>query len=250
MSTLSATPFMSISAIAEQAQALASINARTLRVLERLRHDLEARRVEIASRWAKTRASGHPNMQSQMSVLQGLEAQEVRQAFADIRAAADVELDGLLREAGKAHATVVGQRAYYASPVQVLARQALGSERRTAYTVQLRSAERAELAAMGQLAVGTSDVALAAAVLSRLDQLPRDSRPFTASELANAVGTDEHRRAAEYIAIAEHQLQATVVAIRAWRAGRSSPLSTVGLAMQRQALDPSLLEELENADRG
>lgn len=247
MTALIKTPMLTVSAIAEHAQALASINARAVRVIERLQRDAVARRTEIVARWAKTRASG---MQTQMSVLQGLEAQEVRQALVEVRASADDELDGLLREAGKAHAAAVGQRVYYASPVQVLARQALGSERRTAYSVQLRGAGPAELAAMGQLAVGTSDVALAAAVLSRLDQLPRDSRPFTASELANAVGTDEHRKAAEYIAIAEHQLQATVVAIRAWRAGRSSPLSTVGLAMQRQALDPSLLEELENADRG
>jgi hypothetical protein len=82
------------------------------------------------------------------------------------------------------------------------------------------------------------DVALAVAVLTWLDQLQRDSRPFTASELANAVGANEHRKAAEHIVIAEHQLHATVIVIRAWRAARSSSLSTVSLIMQRQALDP------------
>ncbi|MBP1146084.1 hypothetical protein JOE33_003007 [Pseudomonas sp. PvP027] len=89
----------------------------------------------------------------------------------------------------------------------------------------------------------------AAAVLSRIDRLPREGRPFSANELASAMRPEAFLKVQEYIKIAETRFQGVFIAIRAWNSGRENPLSTVSLALRQGELDEQLLKELENADR-
>lgn len=246
MKVINQTPFMTTAQIGEATSALDSTHSRVLKTIQRLQSDFDTRRAEIKGRWLKTRQA---NLNGTSAVtLQGIEAQELAQAFSEIKKNGAKELDQLLKQVGASHALVIGQRLYYESAVQVLSREGLGSPERTSYALQLQGSISAELGHLGQFAVGTQNKVLAAAILSRIDRLPRDQRPFSAEDLASSMQLDTFVKVGEYIKIAEARLQGTLVAIRAWSAGRSNPLSTVSLALRAAELDSELLSELEVAD--
>ncbi|QIQ72091.1 MULTISPECIES: hypothetical protein [Pseudomonas syringae group] len=247
MNILKQIPLLTVADIGSATSALDATHSRILKTIKRLQDDVEARRVEIKSRWAKTRQANL--IGADANALRSIELQEMTQAFDGIKQTAAAELDQLFKEAGASHALVLGQRPYYDSPVRVVARAGLGSDKRTAYALQLQGSLKAELSHLGQVAVGTGDEVLAAAVLSRIDRLPREDRPFSANELASAMRPEAFLKVQEYIKIAETRFQGVVIAIRAWNSGRKNPLSTVSLALRQGELDEQLLKELENADR-
>ena len=100
---------------------------------------------------------------------------------------------------------------------------------------------------MGQLAAGTGNVALAAAVLSRLDAMPTNQRPFTAQQLASAIDTD-YKKVAEYLKIAEARFQGVVLAIRAWQSDKANLVDTVSLAIRSRQIDQKVLQELKDGE--
>lgn len=235
--------FLDASQLLSAASSLDAIHARTIKVIERLQRDVEARKTAAASRW-----KGAAGVVSE-SDRRRLERNEVHAAILEIKRAADKELDALLKEAGAAHSAAISQREFYDSPVKTLNRLTLGDARRGEYLRQLEHVGPAELAHLGQFAVSTGNVALAAAIVSRLDAMPSGTRPFNGVQLAQAMGIDEHRKGSEAIKIADARLQAIVLAIRAWRSGTSNPFDTVQLALRERTLDAGLLEALE-ADNG
>ena len=60
-------------------------------------------------------------------------------------------------------------------------------------------------------------------------------------DLATAMKQDDFLKVQEYIKLGDARLQGILVAIRAWNAGKSNPLSTVQLAMREQDIDHDLI---------
>lgn len=228
--TLSDTPLLSTQQIGELASTLDLLHKRTLAAIERLNKDIATRKQQIASRWKSA-----PGLSA--GDLARFAEQETLATIREIKDNSKAELDKIIKDAGAPHARLIAQRQFYDSPVKVLSRAALGDERRTAYLQQLAYAGPAELAHLAQVAVSTSNVPLAAALLSLLDRMPTKDRPVGPAELAHAMKMDDFVKVGEYIKIGDARLQGIIVAVRAWNAGKSNPLDTVQLALREQSLD-------------
>ena len=232
--TLSDTPLLSTQQIGELASTLDLLHKRTLAAIERLNKDIATRKQQIAARW-----KNGPGVS--FGDLARFAQTETLATVREIKDNSKAELDKILKDAGAPHAQLIGQRQFYDSPAKVLARAALGDERRTAYLQQLQHAGPAELGHMAQVAVATQNVPLAAAVLSLLDRMPSKDRPVGPAELAHAMRLDDFLKVQEYIKLGDVRLQGILVAIRTWSAGKSNPLDTVQLAMRERGIDRDLI---------
>jgi hypothetical protein len=231
---LTQTPILTPSQIAELASQLDVIHQKALKAIERLNRDVETRKREIANRWKNSGIS----MEDQARYAESETLAAVRQ----IKDTAQAELTALLKSAGKPNEQLVAQRQFYDSPVQVLARAALGSAERTHYVTQLQHAGPSELAHMAQVAVSTKNEALAAAVLGLLDRLPTQQRSVSPQHLARAMQLDAYLKVQEYLKLGEARLQGILVAIRSFNSGRSNPLDTVALALRERTIEKGILE--------
>ncbi|GMV70294.1 MAG: hypothetical protein DYG93_13140 [Leptolyngbya sp. PLA2] len=97
-----------------------------------------------------------------------------------------------LRQLDAARAKLASLLAVHPTPVAMLSAQGLGSEERSRYHQQIGHAGTAELANLARLAVATGNKVLGAAVLARLDTLPKEQRPFSAHHLADALVGQQH----------------------------------------------------------
>lgn len=237
--TISKTPFLTPQQVGDLASSIDSTHAKVLKAIDRLNNDVAAKKAEIANRWKIASID--------LSDRTRIIAQETLVGIRTIRENSKAELERMFKEAGTAYNELTAQKLYYDSPVKVLSRHALGDARRTDYTLQLEHAGSAEIASIGQFAVGTGNVALAAAVLSQLDAMPTNERPFSAPQLALAVTTD-FAKVNEYIKIAETRFQGVVLAIRAWTADKANPINTVSLALREREIDQKVLKELHDVN--
>lgn len=237
---LTTTPLLSPAQIGEFASTLDALHTRILKAIERLQKDVDARKAEIANRWKSAGIDAADKARFAKS--------ETVAAVRQIKDNSRAELDRLFKEAGPSHAQLVAQRPYYDSPVKVLSRAALGDARRTAYLQQLAHAGPAELGHMAQVAVGTRNEALAAAVLSRLDAMPTKDRPVSPQALASAMQLDDYAKVREYIKLGDARLQGIVLAVRTWSQGKSNPLDAVSLALRERAIERGVLGELDHGD--
>jgi len=237
---LTQTPLRNPQQISEFASNLDAIHTRVLKAIERLQKDVAAKKSEIANRWKSSGLGASEHARFAES--------ETLAAVRQIRENSRAELDRLFKEAGPSHSKLIEQRPYYDSPVKVLSRVALGDPRRTAYLQQLVHAGPAELGHMAQVAVGTKNETLAAAVLSLLDAMPTKERPVSPQALASAMMPDDFKKVQEYFKIGDACLQGIVLAVRAWEQGRANAYDTVALAFRTQALDRDALGALEATD--
>ncbi|HEX8341974.1 MAG TPA: hypothetical protein VF624_13795 [Tepidisphaeraceae bacterium] len=100
-------------------------------------------------------------------------------------------LNDQLRQLSEVKERVDGFLRVYPSPQALLGTQHLADPARTQYQNVLAHAGHAQLQTMARLAISTNNRALAAAVQTRIDTLPRDDRPFAAAEFAEKiVGTE------------------------------------------------------------
>ncbi len=234
---LTNTPFLTASQIGELASALDNAHTRVIKAIERLHKDVATKKSEIANRWKNAHIDSAERAK--------IEAQEIIVSLRTIKDNSKAEMDRLFKEAGAAYHQIAPQKLYYDSPVKVLSRQALGDPRRTDYLMQLQQAGAAEIAHIGQVAVGTGNVALAAAVLSRLDAMPTNQRPFSAHDLASAIDT-EYKKVTEYLKIAEARFQGVVLAIRAWQYDKANLIDSVSLAYRMRQIDQKVLQEIQD----
>jgi hypothetical protein len=230
---LTQTPLLSPQQIGELASSMDAIHTRVLKTIERLQKDVDAKKTEVANRW---KAAGI-SMDERARYAERETAAIIRQIQDNSRA----ELNRFYKEAGPVHAQLEAQRPYYDSPVKVLSRTGLGTSQRTAYLQQLVYAGPGELGHMAQVAVGTKNVPLAAAVLSLLDAKPTKERPMSAAALASAMQLEEYTKVQEYFKIGEARLQGIVLAMRTWMHGKSNPINTVSLALRTHDIDFSVL---------
>lgn len=233
-------PFLSVKEIGDLTSALDATHTRTIKTIARLQNDIDAQKASIANRWK----TAHIDQRDSTRI----QAQELKAVILEIRKNSEKELDGLFREAGASHAKIVAQRMFYESPVRTLARAGLGSQKRSDYLQQLQGAGSSEVAHMAQLAVSTRDTSLAAALLTILDGFQKANRPFTTQYFAEAFGHEEFLKVREYLKIAEHRFQGTVIAVRTWLADKANPLHSVGLALMGRTLDEAAVKSLEVID--
>ncbi|WP_287916632.1 hypothetical protein [Comamonas sp.] len=228
--TLTDTPLLNIQQIGELASNLDALHTRVIKAIERLNKDVTVKKAEIASRWKNSSGFSGADMARFAQT-------ETMAAIGQIKDNSRAEIDGLLKQAGAPHAQLVAQRPFYDSPAKVLARAALGDQRRTEYLQQLQHAGPAELGHMTQVAVSTKNVPLASAVLSLLDKMPSKDRPVGPAELAVAMKLEDYEKVREYIKLGDARLQGILIAVRTWQSGRSNPLNTVSLAMREREID-------------
>jgi hypothetical protein len=128
----------------------------------------------------------------------GLRNELVRES-ADARLAQTKELADL---AGRLKSAAV----HYRSPVQMLMRETLGSERRSRIIQQIAGSGPVELASLAEFAAATKDKELAAALCGRVADLPRADRPFSAAELADVMFGELHRELSQAMVEAERRV--------------------------------------------
>lgn len=131
--------------------------------------------------------------------------------------------------------SIEATRELYASPIQVLSRQGLGTPERTQYQQQLAGAGPAELVSTAKLALTTGDRALAAAVLVTADRDRKKYQQFDRAEFAESVVGQE-------VATMRRQLDALTLGIKSMRvvnrgfeqgSSRSTDKIELGLARRR-----------------
>jgi hypothetical protein len=198
----------------------------------------------VAKRREELRANLHDLSPAQQSLilnraLGGLRA-DLKRDSADARTARLREIDALRRQAEDA-------AAHYHSPMQMLMRDSLGSERRSRLIQQLEHSGRVELASLAALAVSAKDRELAAVLASQVGRLPHAKRPFSPHELADLLVGDEHRAVQSAIMEVGELAQRALLDDRAFETGR--PVDRVGLALRardRSALGAGELPDEED----
>lgn len=209
-------------------------------------HSENAKRISemnerVAKRREELRANLHDLSPSEQShilnrALGGLRA-DLKRDSADARTARLRELDALRRQAEDASA-------HYHSPMQMLMRDSLGSERRSRLIQQLEHSGKVELASLAALAVSSKDRELAAVLASQVGRMPAAERPFSPHELADLLVGEEHRAVQAAIMEVGELAQRALLYDRQFETGR--PVDRVGLALR--ARDRSALGAAELPD--
>jgi len=130
-------------------------------------------------------------------------------------------LDGrvaYIRSISKLQDEVMSAKAHYQSPVQMLAREGLGSERRSRLIHQIEKSGSVELASLAALAASTGDKELGAALLTRNSGTPINERAFSSQEVADAlVGEDGNVHEVQVTSGAPLLAKAAAQAVKQWR---------------------------------
>jgi hypothetical protein len=142
-----------------------------------------------------------------------------------------------VREAGAHMATAAAVRAHYASPVQMLMRSSLGSERRSRLMQQIATSGPAELASFAELAAATKDMELAAALCSRVSDLAVDRRPFAPVDLAEVLVGDQFRRVSQALIEVERLAEEAAHDDTAFEGGGRNAHRDLRTALMRRAED-------------
>lgn len=122
-----------------------------------------------------------------------------------VRESADVRL-AQTRELAAIAASVRSAATHYRSPVQMLMRSTLGSERRSRVMQQIASSGPVELASLAEYAAAQRDEELAAALCSRVAEMPRADRPFPGAELADVIYGELHRELSQALVETERRV--------------------------------------------
>lgn len=140
-----------------------------------------------------------------------------------------------LKEAGRLLEETIGARAHYQSPVQILMREGLGTERRSRLLHQIERSGPTELASLAEFAASTKDKELGAALCARVYGLMPNERPFSAHDLADVIVGDEHRRVTAALMEVDRLAQEAAHADSAFERGTANPVRTIRLARMKQA---------------
>lgn len=124
--------------------------------------------------------------------------------------------------------------AHYKSPVQMLMRETLGSERRSRIMQQIANSGPVELASLAEFAAATSDKDLAAALCSRVSDLTRNDRPFSSVDLANVLYGELHRELGQAILEAERRVLEALNEDTEFETGKPNPQRSLQIAMLKK----------------
>ncbi|MEN3971586.1 hypothetical protein WJS89_02780 [Sphingomicrobium sp. XHP0235] len=143
------------------------------------------------------------------------------------------------REAQRIAERVASVAPHYKSSVQMLARENIGSERRSRIMEQIKSSGPAELASLAEYAAAKMDLELGAALNARIVDLPRDERPFSAGELADALVGMKFKTIAGALAEIERSVLEALQDDSAFEKGQADPTRKVQIAMMKRREQPA-----------
>ncbi len=152
-----------------------------------------------------------------------------------------------LKEAGRLLEQTDGARAHYQSPVQMLMREGLGSERRSRLLQQIAHSGPVELASLAEFAAATKDNELGAALCARVSDLAPNERPFSSRDLADALVGEEHRRVTAALMELDRLTQEAAHADSAFERGAANPVRSIRIARMKQA-EAAVGADLVNLD--
>jgi len=140
----------------------------------------------------------------------------------------------LTRELEQLRRAVQSASTHYRSPVQMLMRDTLGSERRSRIMQQIAASGPAELASLAEYAAAQGDRELAAALCGRVADLPRAHRLFSAAELADVLFGDLHRELSQALVEAERRVLEALEDEQQASTGRGSAQRVLEIAMLKK----------------
>lgn len=193
-------------------------------LLRNLSHRLDRHREQVSGSLRGLDAKDRPSVVNK--AVSGMRAELVRES-ADIRRAHTRELADL---AGR----IKSAATHYRNPVQMLMRETLGSERRSRIMQQIAASGPAELASLAELAAATKDKELAAALCSRVGDMPRVDRPFSAAELADVLLGELHREVTQALVEAERRVLEGLSADTEFEVGKTNPQRALQIAMLKK----------------
>lgn len=142
----------------------------------------------------------------------------------------------MLRQMDEAVGRLTILETLYPSPLAMLSAAGLGSVERSRYHEQLANAGSVELTNYARRAIATNDRLLAAAVLARLDSMPREARPFSASDFAEKIVGKEHETLIRNLQQARLTRDATVAADKELRTGKNDSIGKIARGLRAQQL--------------
>ena len=207
------------------------------RLLGSLHEKIEGRRADV-----QRSLSDIPSQQATPIINKALSGfrNELKRESTDTRLA-------YVREAGGHAEQVRSVASHYRSPVQMLARQTLGSERRSRLIQQIASSGPTELASLAELAASIMDLELGAALCSRVADLPRDKRPFSTAELADALIGEKHRTVTQALMEIDRLAVEAVHDDTGFETGGRNTQRAVEIAMMKRA-EGSIRADLSDND--
>lgn len=229
-------PWVPVTGIKAALTRARELHAEAARRLGEMNVRVENRRKELDS----TLYDLTPSQRSQVvgRAVGGLRA-ELKRASLDARTARLRELDALRKQVEEA-------KAHYQSPMQMLTRDSLGSERRSRLIQQLEHAGKVELASLAALAVSTKDKELGAVLAAQVNRLPHGERPFSPHELAERLVGEEYVAVTAAIMETGELAQRALLEDRSFETGR--PMDNIGVALRardRAALEAGEIEDPE-----
>lgn len=153
-----------------------------------------------------------------------------------------------VRQAGGLMSTAIAIKPHYTSPVQMLMRHSIGSERRSRLMQQIGNSGPAELASFAELAAATKDHELAAALCSRVVDLDLDRRPFAPADLADALVGDEFRSVTQALMEIERLAAEAAHDDTAFESNGRSAIRDISAALMRQAEEEAAADPYADDD--
>ncbi len=232
-----ASRWMSVTDISERLTKARENRERQQRLLDTLEGQAKRRREDIE----RSLADLPPSHRSQ------LVARAIGGFRADLKRASADERLKFVREIGRLREEAHSVREHYGSTAQLLAREGLGSERRSRLQQQLEKSGPTELAALAAFAAATKDKELGAVLCARVSDLMPNERPFSRQELADALVGDQHRAVTQALMEIDRLAEETAHADTAFERGGASPLRAVSVARMKRdeaaiGADLSILE--------
>lgn len=183
----------------------------------------------------------------------GQRAQLVARAMGGFRAelkrvSADERLKHL-KEIGRLREETVAVREHYASAVQMLAREGLGSERRSRLQQQVEKSGPTELASLAAFAAATGDRELGAVLSARVSELMPNDRPFSRQDLAEALVGAEYRAVTQALMEIDRLVEEVAHADTAFERGSASGHRALRIANMKRdeaalGADPALFASI------
>lgn len=137
---------------------------------------------------------------------------------------------------------------HYRSPLQMLVRDTLGSERRSRILEQIANSGPAELRSLAECAAAKRDLEMGAAVCSKLAELPARERPVSGNDLADALIGEKYRTVANALRDIELCADEALLDDREFESGRADATSRVALGLKKRAEARVLDLDDENED--
>ena len=171
--------------------------------------------------------AGLPNAKSIVSKAVSGRRNEFARESADARKA-------YIRELTVAAERVKSAAGHYRSPIQMLMRSNLGSERRSRQMQQVEQSGPVELASLAEFAAAKQDGDLAAALCSRVSAMKANDRPFSPNELAEVICGDLHKELSQALVECERCVLEALQADVTFETGKPNPQRSMQIAMLKK----------------